>query len=81
MFQSLLEEHGPAAPLGPHEIVVCPRCHQPLVAGAATYGVNRGTVTRTALRIRVASHARAVHGGLSVRERSLLADAAVEGMQ
>ena len=81
LTQTLLEEHAPAAPIGPHGIVVCPRCHQPLVAGAASYGVNRGTVTRTALRIRVSGHARAVHTDLSVRERSLLADAAVEGMQ
>ena len=81
LSQTLLEEHGPAAPLGPHEIVVCPRCRKPLVARAATDGVNRGTVTRTALRRSVSSHARAVHTDLSVRERSLLADAAVEGMR
>jgi len=81
MFQSLLEEHAPASPLGPHGIVLCPRCRQPLVATAALYGVNRGTVTRTVLRTRVSGHARAVHCGLSARERSLLADEAVEGMR
>jgi len=81
LSQTLLEEHAPASPLGPHGIVVCPGCQQPLVARAARAGVNRGTVTRTALRIRVMSHARAVHNGLSARERSLLADRAVEGMR
>ena len=81
LLQTLLEEHTPSSPLGPHEIVVCPRCRKPLVARAAVYGVNRGTVTRTELRARVSTHARSVHTDLSVRERSLLADESVEGMR
>ena len=60
--------------------VPCPACGLPV--GASPYKCwSRNVTLRTALRQAVGNHVRRAHPGTGARERSLMCDAAVEGIR
>lgn len=77
MNQSVLEDHAPQA-RGEREFrLPCPACGQRI--GVSTrHRMGEGFVSKA--RHRVSAHLMARHHDLGPRERSLLADRAVEGM-